>query len=300
MRNIILMTLLLGIQFVSSTQAQAKVNIFACAPEWASLSKEIGGDLVKVYTATKANQDVHYMRAKPSLLAAMRKADLVFCSGASLESGWLPILLQKAGGPDVQAHTTGWLMASDYVQKLEMDEGADRGDGHVHPEGNPHVHLNPHNITKIAAVLADRLYQIDEANVTTYSKNYEDFTNKWAQMIAQWEVQAKPLQGANVVIYHKSWSYLVDWLGLNVVAALEPKPGLPPTAAHLKTVLNSIEKNKARAILIAPYEDEKAAKWLHEKSSIPILRLPYTVGGNNRAVDLVSLFDDTIQKLSLK
>jgi zinc/manganese transport system substrate-binding protein len=140
-------------------------------------------------------------------------------------------------------------MASDYVQKLEMDEGADRADGHVHPEGNPHVHLNPHNITKIAAVLADRLYQIDEANVTTYSKNYEDFTNKWAQMIAQWEVQAKPLQ---------------------------------------------------RAILIAPYEDEKAAKWLHEKSSIPILRLPYTVGGNDRAVDLVSLFDDTIQKLSLK
>ena len=143
----------------------------------------------------------------------MRKADLVFCSGASLESGWLPLLLTRAGKPSVQQSAEGHLMASDYVQKLEVMQEADRSMGHVHPEGNPHVHLNPHNVLDIAEVLADRLFLIDQANRATYEANLASFKNNWQAGIAKWEREGSVLKGRNIVVYHKNWSYLADWLG---------------------------------------------------------------------------------------
>lgn len=288
----------MGLLLAAPSSASAKVNVFACTPEWAALSKEIGGDLVKVYTATKANQDVHHMRAKPSLLAAMRKADLVFCNGASLESGWLPILLQKAGSPDVQANTVGYLMASDFVKKLEVMEHADRSMGHVHPEGNPHVHLNPHNILDVADILTERLFLIDQTNGKAYEANLSTFENKWKTSINTWESQGASLKGSNVVVYHKSWSYLTDWLGINIIASLEPKPGLPPTTAHLESLLQSLKGKKVKAILVAPFENEDAAEWLSERTNIPVLHLPYTIGGNDNANTLKDVFDETISMLT--
>ncbi len=287
----------MGLLFAAPSNAFAKVNIFACSPEWAALAEEIGGDLIKVYTATKAHQDIHYLRAKPSYLAAMRKADLVFCSGASLEGGWLPILLQKAGKPDVQQNTVGWMMASDFVQKLEVMEHTDRSMGHVHPEGNPHVHLNPHNILEIADVLTERLFLIDQANGPTYEKNFHNFKTRWTQKIANWETNAKTLNGDNVIVYHKNWAYLTDWLGINITAALEPKPGLPPTTAHLEKLLQTVKEKEVIAILVAPFENDKAASWLSEKTGIPILHLPYTIGGKDNVETLDQLFEETLHML---
>lgn len=286
-----------GLLLAAPTAALANVNVFACSPEWGALAKEIGGDYVSVYTATKAHQDVHHMRAKPSLLAEMRKADLVFCSGAALESGWLPILIQKAGGPDVQPNTVGWLMASDHVEKLETMQEADRSMGHVHPEGNPHVHLNPENILQISGFLADRLYQLDQAHAQAYAANLDAFQTRWSDHLKRWEQQATALQGMNIVVYHKSWTYLTDWAGMNVVGALEPKPGLPPTTAHLESLLQSVKTQKVSAILVAPFENEEAAEWLSEKTGIPVLHLPYTVGGSAQANTLDAMFDETFEML---
>jgi len=298
MRFFSLLIAVAGLLCAAPSGAFAKINVFACTPEWAALSKEIGGDLVDVYTATTAHQDVHHMRAKPSLLAAMRKADLVFCSGASLESGWLPILLQKAGGPNVQQNTIGWLMASDFVQKLEVMEHVDRSMGHIHPEGNPHVHLNPHNIPVIAEVLSERLFLIDMNNADAYEANLSSFKSKWEKAIAEWEERGAALKGRNVVVYHKSWSYLTDWLGMNIVASLEPKPGLPPTTAHLESLLQSLKGKEIDAILIAPFENEDAALWLSERTDIPALHLPYTIGGSDNADTLKDVFDETLSMLT--
>ena len=278
--------------------AHATINVFACEPEWGALAKEIGGDHVKIYTATKAHQDVHYMRAKPSLLAAVRKADLIFCSGASLESGWLPILLKKAGGPDVQPNTKGWLMASDFVRKLGvMTHNVDRSMGHIHPEGNPHVHLNPNNLLEIADMLAERLIILDQRNLSTYDTNLSTFKQKWSVLINEWNASASMLKGKKVIVYHKSWSYLLDWLGVDILTTLEPKPGLPPTSAHLETVLQTVKGQDVLGILVAPFENDKAAIWLSEKSDIPILHLPYTVGGDEQVTDLESLFTQSIKLL---
>lgn len=279
------------------TAAYAKVNIFACEPEWAALAHEIGDDLVNITSATNARQDVHHLRAKPSLLAAMRKADLVFCTGAGLEIGWLPILLKKVGGPDVQPETVGWIMTSDYVEKLEVMQKADRSMGHVHPEGNPHIQLDPANIKTAAEVLADRLFLIDRDNAGVYSQNLEIFTQKWAAAVDRWDADKASLKGKKVVVYHKSWAYLLKWLGMSDVASLEPKPGIPPTASHLEDVLKTIQGQDIAAIISTPFENEGAAKWLSEKSGIPVVQLPFTVGGSDKADDLISLFDETLRLL---
>ena len=280
------------------TPALAKVNIFACAPEWGMLAQEIGGDKVDVYTASHARQDVHHMRAKPSLLAAMRKADLVVCSGASLEIGWLPILLQKAGSASVQEGGIGSIMASDYVSKLEVMQNVDRSMGHVHPEGNPHIHLDPNNILTVSKLLVQRLSEIDMPNADFYKERQKAFDSGWKNAMAQWQNQSRDLKGQKVVVYHKSWSYLLNWLGMESVASLEPKPGIPPTASHLEKVLLDIKGQNVSGILVAPFENDKAAKWLSEKSGIPIVYLPFTVGGNDQAKDLKALFDDTMNRLN--
>jgi zinc/manganese transport system substrate-binding protein len=282
---------------MAPSPAFAAVNVFACEPEWEALAKEIGGEYVNVTSATTAQQDVHHIRAKPSLLAAMRKADLVFCSGASLEIGWLPILIKKAGGPDVQPETIGWLMASDYVDKLEVLQKADRSMGHVHPEGNPHTHLDPRNISIVADVLAERLYLLDEGNAKAYEQNLARFQKGWKALTKKWEAEAAPLKGQKVVVYHNAWAYLLEWLGMDVIATLEPKPGIPPTASHLETVLGNVRGQKVVAILVGAYEDEDAARWLADKSGIPIARLPFTVGGNEKSDNLQGLFEETIRLL---
>jgi len=279
------------------TVAHAQLNVFACEPEWAALASVIGGELTNVKSATNAYQDAHRIRAKPSLLAAMRKADIVFCSGAGLELGWLPILIRKAGGRDVQPGAIGWIMASDHIAKLEIMDKVDRSMGDVHPEGNPHVHLDPRNISVIAHVLNERLSAIDPDNRHTYDKNFALFSRKWDSKIEQWQAQAAPLEGRQVVVYHKAWMYLLNWLGMTVVATLEPKPGLPPTASHLEKTLRQLKSKEILAVLVAPYENEKPATWLASKANLPVLKLPYTVGGSDEAVDLVSLFDETITRL---
>lgn len=165
--------------------AQAKINIFACEPEWGALAREIGGDAVEIYMASTATQNIHFLRAKPSLLAAMRKADLVFCNGASLETGWLPVLLQKAGGPDVQPGTRGYLLAADQVKKLDVPAKVDRSMGDVHPDGNPHILLDPGNILAVAEALADRLETVDPQNAETYRKNLSAFRSRWQTLTGE-------------------------------------------------------------------------------------------------------------------
>lgn len=298
-KNIIVLTVF-TFGLMLSSQALAKVNIFACAPEWGALAEEIGGNKVSVTVATTASQDVHFVRAKPSLLAAMRKADLIFCSGASLEQGWLPLLVRKAGSADVQQEAIGWLMASDYIDKLDVMTHADRSMGHVHPEGNPHVHLDARNINIIAEMLAERLLLIDRDNMNAYQNNLARFRDKWAALLQKWESDTASLKGKNVVVYHNAWSYLLDWLDMNVIASLEPKPGVPPTAAHLESVLQGVKNKNVIGILVAPYENEEAAEWLSQKSGIPVLQLPFTVGANAKVTDLETLFEQTIMQLKGK
>jgi zinc/manganese transport system substrate-binding protein len=280
-----------------SFAAQADIRVFACEPEWAMLVKEIGQDKADTYSATTALQDPHYIQARPSLIAKVRRADLVICSGAELEIGWLPLLLQKANNRNVMPGRPGYFDASSLVERLDATKSLDRAGGDIHPLGNPHVQTNPHNITRIAAALAQRMSELDGDNTGVYQSRLADFSQRWDEAIENWETRAEPLRGKRVITHHKSWVYLEKWLGLVEVANLEAVPGLPPTAGHLSQLVSRFEQGGADFIIRSPYQDDRASKWLSERTGIPALEVPLTVGGTDRATDLFSWFDDIIDIL---
>jgi zinc/manganese transport system substrate-binding protein len=277
--------------------AHAALRIFACEPEWAALAKELGGDLVEATSATSALQDPHRIQARPSLIARVRNADLVVCTGAELEIGWLPALLQQSGNDRVQAGQPGNFASADFVRKLDVPSQLDRSQGDVHAAGNPHVQTDPRNIATIATALSVRLRQLDPAHAGDYARREADFSQRWQQAIARWSAQAAPLKGAPVVSQHKSFVYLYDWLGLKELAALEPKPGVEPTVPHLQSVLATLKATPARMVLYAAYQDSRPSEWLSRNAGIVTVKLPFTVGGTEAAKDLFGLFDDTVARL---
>lgn len=290
-------SLLAACIMLAMPSAQAALNVFACEPEWGALTQEIGGDKVSVYTATQALQDVHHVQAKPSLLAKIRSANFVICTGAELEVGWLPVVLQQAGNPAIQPGRPAYFEAVNYVQRLEIPTRLDRADGDVHPLGNPHIQTDPRNIGKVADALALRLVEIDPANAAFYQARHKDFAQRWQDAIKRWETQAAPLKGVAIVVQHKAFPYIENWLGLQEVAQLEPKPGVEPTSTHLADVLAQLQRQPAKMVIRAAYNDERAAQWLSERAKIPVVVLPYTVGGSDKAKDLFGLFDDSVQRL---
>lgn len=280
-----------------ASPAMAALNVFACEPEWGALVKELGGDKVNVYVATSARQDPHRIEARPSLIARARGADLVVCTGADLEAGWLPLVLAQSGNPKIQNGRPGYFEAARHVEMREIPQRLDRAQGDVHAAGNPHVHLDPRNLARIAAALSQRMAQLDAADGGSHETRTKAFLDRWQQAIVRWEKAAAPLKGTPLVVNHKDMSYLIAWLGMREVAALEPKPGLPPTAAHLSGLLGRLAKDPAKAIVRSAYSDPRAGEWLAERAKIPAVTLPFTVGGSDKAQDLFGLFDDTLARL---
>jgi zinc/manganese transport system substrate-binding protein len=283
--------------FVFASPTFAALNILATTPEWGALATEIGGDKVSVYVATTALQDVHRIEAKPSLVARARNADLVVATGAELEVGWLPILQRESGNSKIQTGSPGFFEAAQVVKLLDVPASVDRSMGDVHPFGNPHVHLDPHNLTRVASALALRLGEIDSANRSSFNARNKSFQERMTEAIKRWEAEALPLKGLPVVVHHQDQKYLLHWLGMKEVAALESKPGIPPSTGHLSDLLQTMQREPAKMILRSAYNDPKPSNWLAERSKIPAVVLPYTVGGSIDAKDLFGLFDDTIAKL---
>jgi len=290
--KIIFILLVTQIIWISNSLAVSKLNIFACEPEWSSLAKEIGGDKIKTFSATTSKQDPHHIRARPSLISKIRRADLLICSGAGLEVGWLPILLQKAS-VKVQTNGIGHIIASNFVDLIEIPDHVDRSMGDIHPEGNPHIHLNPHNILLVAQEIHKRLLIIDPDNTSYYNNKFEMFNTKWQEAIIRWQNNAAELKGKPILFHHKSFSYLIEWLELNQIGSLEPRPGMPPTTSHLNGLLKTIESNPVELIIRTPYDSSKASEWMTEKTNIPNVILPYTVNEDD-INNLYKLFDRTI------
>ena len=277
--------------------AFAAFNIFACTPEWGALAKELAGDKANIYTATNALQDPHHVEARPSLIARARSADLVVCTGADLEVGWLPLVLTQSGNPKIRAGQPGNFEASRFVVMLEVPASLDRSQGDVHPGGNPHIHLDPRNMAKVAAALGERMAQLDVADAVGYRQRTQNFLERWQQAILRWEKEGAPLKGMAVVGYHRNMTYLNAWLGIREIGSLEPKPGLPPTTAHMSELLTRLASDPAKAVVRSAYNDPRAAEWLTGNAKIPAVTLPFTVGGSDKAKDLFGLFDDTIARL---
>ncbi len=273
------------------------LNVFSCEPEWAALVEELAGDNVEITQATTAFQDPHMLQARPSLIAGARSADILICTGADLEIGWLPLLLRRSGNPEIQPGSPGYFMAADYVRRIEIPANIDRSQGDVHPQGNPHIHLHPRNIERVAEALATRLAELDPVNAAAYRANADDFLRRWKAARDSWEERAGALAGMRLVSHHRSFSYLADWLDLDIVATLEPKPGIPPSGAQLSRLLEQLTPAPPAGIIRAQFENERPAHWLSDRLSIPVIEMAFTVGGNDQATDLFGLYENTIATL---
>jgi len=289
--------ILLLLSLSISSPVFASINIFACEPEWAALSEELGGDYIKVFSATSGLQDPHHIQARPSLIARIRQADLLVCTGAELEIGWLPLLQRKSGNAAIQKGALGYFMATDFIRLSEVPTTLDRSLGDIHAAGNPHIQTSPLNILLVAKALSQRLQKVDAENALVYQQRWESFSQRWQTAIEKWQQQAIPLKGVAVVVQHDNWGYLFDWLKLKKIAALEVKPGIPPTVEDLNKVLNQIKATPAKMVVNAAYQSSRATDWLVSKTAITKVTLPFTIGGNEHSNDLFALFDNTIQRL---
>ena len=278
--------------------ANAALRVFACEPEWDALARELGGDRVEVYAATTAQQDPHRIQARPSLIAQLRQADLLVCTGADLEAGWLPVLRQQARNPAVQPGQPGHFLAADSVRLLEVPTTLDRAEGDVHPQGNPHIQVDPRRIATVAAALGRRLAELDTANAAVYGARTDDFLKRWQASRARWERQGGSLRGKRFVVQHAEWVYLFDWLGIQTAGAIEPKPGLPPAAGHLAALKQQLGTRGADGIVRSPLGDPKAVEWLAAETGLPVIELPQTVGATADAVSLFALFDAILGRLT--
>ncbi|OFA06766.1 metal ABC transporter solute-binding protein, Zn/Mn family [Duganella sp. HH101] len=292
-----LKSLLLAAAFMIAGSAHAAINVLACEPEWEALANELGGDKVKVSSATNALQDPHRIEARPSLIARTRNANLLVCTGLELEVGWLPVLVQQSGNSKIAAGQPGNFEAGAFVPRLDVPGKVDRSEGDVHAAGNPHIQQNPHNIALVGVALSRRLAELDPANAAYYQARQKDFAARWDAAMLKWEKQAAPLKGVAVVEHHKNMEYLMGWLGLRQVGTLEPKPGVEPSAAHLSELLAQLQRAPARMVIRAAYQDGRASQWLSEHAKIPAVVLPFSVGGDDKSKDLFGLFDSTVQRL---
>jgi zinc/manganese transport system substrate-binding protein len=289
--------LLVLLMLAGTLPAQAALKVLATTPDWGALTTELGGERVNVYVATTALQDVHRVEAKPSLVARARSADLVVATGAELEVGWLPVLIQESGNSRIQPGAAGYFEAASALKLLEVPSKLDRAMGDIHPQGNPHVQLDPHNIATVAHALTAKLSALEPAQAAFYAAKAKDFDARWSEAIKRWEAKAAPLKGESVVIMHRDQAYLCHWLGLNEVASIEPKPGVPPTASYLGQLVTKLADTPPKLILLNAYNDAKPANWLSSRVHAPAVVLPFSVGGSPEAKDLFGLFDDTIDKL---
>ncbi len=296
--NRYLRSLCLACALVFALPAHAAIKVLATTADWGALVTELGGDKVNVYTATTALQDVHRVDAKPSLVARARTADLVVATGAELEIGWLPVLLQESGNTKIQPGAPGYFEITSVLKLLDIPSAVDRSMGDVHPLGNPHVQLDPRNIATAAKALSVRLAQVDPANAAYYQQRGTDFQSRWAQAMTRWTAQAASLKGVPVVVIHKDQTYLIRWLGMTELAAIEPKPGVPPSAGYLAGLVQKLGASPPRMILRNAYNDPKAADWLAERVKTKVVVLPFSVGGTPGAKDLFGLFDDTLNTLT--
>jgi zinc/manganese transport system substrate-binding protein len=289
---------LLLIALMLSQQSLAQLTVLACEPEWAALVSELGGNQVNVSSATTAMQDPHHIQARPSLIAKARNADLLVCTGAELEIGWLPLLLQKSGNAKIQRNGSGYFMASDYVELLGKPALADRSMGDVHMAGNPHIHTSPHNMLLVASALTERLSALSPANKTLFENNHRQLQQSFEAALTRWQPEIHALKNKKLVVHHDYWLYLEKWLQLDRIAVLEPKPGVPPSSTQLSGLIETLQHNKADVIFYASYNDSKPAEWLSGKTGIPLVAAPATVENWQEKDALIRWYENVLHQLN--
>ncbi|MDQ1354865.1 MAG: Zinc transporter solute-binding protein [Acidobacteriota bacterium] len=275
-----------------------KINVVTTYRYIADITQRIGGDRLSVTSLAPGNLDPHFITPKPSFIARLRKADLLIINGGQLEIGWIPPVLQQANNPGIMPGSKGFLSLMEFIEPLDVNLNASRAQGDVHPEGNPHIQMDPYNIPLFAAAIKDELCRLDEDHCTDYQKNCDSFIRQWAEKTAEWDSSLARLNGVKVVEYHKLYEYLVHRYHIEVINTIEPLPGIPPSSRHIAEIIESIEKQNARLILQDVYHGSQVAKYISGKTGAKVVIIPHDVGAVKEVTDIFSLFDEITRRLT--
>jgi zinc/manganese transport system substrate-binding protein len=299
MRTTLVALVTVGLASAIAAPAHAAVSVIATVPDLAALVKEVGGSRVDVTTLSLPTQDPHFVDAKPSLVLKLNRADLLVAVGMDLEIGWLPQLQTSARNSKVLVGGAGYLDCSRFVTPLDVPTGpVDRSMGDIHPAGNPHYLYDPRQAATCARGIAQKLSELDRKNAAAYQQGLNAFLGKLATARAGWEKRMAPFRGRPVITYHRSWNYLLDWLGLVEVATLEPKPGIPPSPRHVAEVLHIGRDRGARAVLQEAFYPDKTGRLVAGKLGGSVVTLPGgpDVAAGESYIDHVNRVVDALEK----
>lgn len=290
---------LIIILFILPNVSHAKLNVVTTTSNLSAIASYVGGNLISVKALARGDQDPHFLEPKPSFVAAVGQADLLISVGLELEIGWLPVLVTQSRNPKIQKGSAGYMEASDGIPLLELPTGiVDRSMGDVHPFGNPHYWLNPNNGLIIADHMAKKFSELDPTNAATYQMNADQFKAALKTKITTWNQELASLRGKQIITYHKSLSYFMDWADLKQAGYLEPKPGIHPSPSHILELVDTIEKQKVPLIVSENYYDPKPAQELAKKTGVKHLVLATSVGGDTGTENYFTLFDYLVSKFT--
>lgn len=289
---------LLAFLFISLSVSFAQLKVVATYPWIGEIVKEIGKERVRVHTIAKPTEDFHSVVPRPSHIAKLRDADLLVINGAGLEVGFLPPMLQQSNNPRIQPGRMGFLDLSQFVQIIEKPERVSRELGDVHPEGNPHFHLDPHNIPLLARAVGDRMCQLDPEDCNYYRSNLEDFLKRWNNKLKEWDAGFSKLRGLRVVQYHKTYNYPFRRYGIETVGTIEPLPGIPPNARHLEKLKKEAGEKQVKFVVLEGFrKGDRDAENLAKSIGAKVVVLSQDVGIEG-AGDLFTLFEEILRRLS--
>jgi zinc/manganese transport system substrate-binding protein len=270
--------LVIGI-LTGALTAQAKLNVIATTPDLASIAEAVGGKQIDITTLARPTEDPHFVDAKPSFIVKLNRADALIEGGAELEIGWLPPLLTGARNSKLAADAPGYIRGNEGVQMLEVPTELDRSKGDIHAAGNPHFLVDPENAKIVAHHIADVFCKLDAANCATYQANLKKFLERLDAKMVEWQKQLAPFKGEQIVAYHNSWVYFAKRFGLKIDLFLEPKPGIPPSPAHLASVITQMKADKAHVIIVDPYLNRRTAETVARNTDATVVDVAQFPGG---------------------
>jgi len=279
-------------------RAADKLNVVTATSDIGTLAQEVGGDKINVTAIARGYQDPHFVEAKPSFLLTLRKADLLVVVGLELEIGWLPPLINQSGNRNIQPASQGYLDLSQKVEILEKPTGqVTRAMGDVHPMGNPHYWLDPQNGQRMAAAIAQKLTEMRPMEGAYFQQRLADFNRRLAEAEKRWDAAMQPFRGSLVVTYHQSWPNFLKRFGLKVVDYVEPRPGIPPSPAHVVELMALMKRQHVKVIIVEPYFDLKTPQSVARETGAQVVVLMPSVGGNPETGDYLKLFDYDVNLL---
>jgi zinc/manganese transport system substrate-binding protein len=286
---------------LSPRAADAQLKVVTSTTDLYDIAKAVGGDKITATHIGEGYQDPHFIEAKPSFVLRLRNADVWAFVGLDLEIGWMPLLLDGARNPKIRQGGSGYVDASKAIRVLDTPQGnVDRSMGDVHPLGNPHYWLDPENGRRIARLFKAKFSELDPKNASVYDANARAFEAKLNAAETAWAADLATIRGKPIVAWHTSWRYFADYNKVNIVAFMEPKPGVPPSPSHLYQVIQTVKRTGAKAIIMEPFYDRKVADLVAKQTGIKVLILPPSVGGLRSAPvnDYVSLMKYDISQLA--